>query len=169
MLDMEGLERYEIFSEPFVLLLPAELESNSKSLGDLATILPLIRYTRRSRTGWAIETHLRRLRLEFPDVFEFDSNEDIVAMVSAGQGWAISTPSQVLQGKRSSDRFCIAPLPRPGFRRTTTLVVRSGEYDTLSHQFADICCEVMRTKYLPRLQALAPWLEDVFHVGEAEH
>lgn len=167
MLDMEGLERYQLFSEPFLLLLPAELEFGSGSLGELAAILPLIRYTRRSRTGWAVETHLRRLRLEFPDVFEFDSNEDIVAMVSAGQGWAISTPSQVLQGMRSSDGFTVAPLPRPGFRRTTTLVVRSGEFDTVSHQFADICCEVMRTKYLPRLQTLAPWLEDAFRVGEA--
>ncbi|MCZ6893441.1 MAG: LysR family transcriptional regulator [Gammaproteobacteria bacterium] len=169
MLDMEGLERYELFSEPFLLLLPAKLEFGSESLSELAAKLPLIRYTKRSRTGWAVETHLRRLRLEFPDVFEFDSNEDIVAMVAAGKGWAISTPSQVLQGMRSSDHFRVAPLPRPGFRRTTTLVVRSGELDALSHQIADLSCEVMRTKYLPRVQTLAPWLENVFHVGEAKH
>ena len=166
LLDVEGLERYEIYGEPFILVTPVDFDAKSQNLSQFADALPFIRYTARSLTGWAIETHLRRLRLKLPDNIQFDSSEDVVATVAAGRGWAISTPSHVLHGMRTSDSFNLLPLPKPGFRRTINLIARSGELGELPHQVAAVCCEVIAGVFVPKILELAPWLKGQLEIGE---
>ncbi len=168
LLDIDGLERYELYGEPFILLVPHDFDARSKNLSQFANVLPFIRYTRRSLTGSTIESHLRRLRLHLPDNIEFDSSEDIVSMVAAGRGWAISTPSHVLHGMRGGEKFKLLPLPKPGFRRTINLVVRSGELGELPGHVAEICCEVIAASFVPKLLEMAPWLRNQLESGMSE-
>lgn len=165
MLEVDNLERYELYSEPFILLTPSHPEHRSASLNELAAKLPLIRYTSEFITGRVIESHLRRLRLEPGHTLEFDSTRDIIAMISAGRGWSITTPSSVLHGKQPGDRVRLAPLPGPGFQRTIMIIVRANELGHMPAQFAEMSCQVIRNDFLPRIYQLAPFLRGQLLVG----
>lgn len=70
MSDVEGFDRHEIVTEPYILVLPLKQKS-PRSVADLETCaekLPFIRYSARSKTGIDIERHLRRLNIDFPKV-----------------------------------------------------------------------------------------------------
>jgi hypothetical protein len=56
---VEGMERYELLHERFILILPKGAVPRTASLREIATQLPMIR-------GRMIENHLRRQRLDIP-------------------------------------------------------------------------------------------------------
>jgi len=165
--NIDGLDRFELFNEPYVLATPrgAMPAEAGRSLAALGRQLPFLRYTRRTQMGWAIEGHLKRLKLDPPGRLEFDSAEDVIAMVAAGRGWAVTAPSHVLQGLRSGDALDTAPLPGPGMRRGVNLVVRSGELGRLPGEVRVLCAEVLQREFLPRLARAMPWLGDRFVVA----
>jgi len=166
--NIDGLDRFELFNEPYVLATPpGEMPpERARTLAALGQNLPFIRYTRRTQMGWAIEGHLKRLRLDLPAPLEFDSAEDVIAMVAAGRGWAITAPSHVLQGLRAGEAIATAPLPGPGMRRAIGLVVRSGELGRLPGEVRVLCAEVLRRDFLPRLARAMPWLGEAFVVAD---
>jgi len=165
--NIDGLDRFELFNEPYVLATPPGTMPGEagRSLAALGRELPLLRYTRRTQMGWAIEGHLKRLKLDPPGRLEFDSAEDVIAMVAAGRGWAVTAPSHVLQGLRPGDALDTAPLPGPGMRRSVNLVVRSGELGRLPGEVRVLCAEVLNREFLPRLARAMPWLGDRFVVA----
>ncbi len=66
MSDIEGFDRFELVSEPYILLLPSR-HRIPRSVAEIATCaekLPFLRYSARSKTGMEIERHLRRLNLD---------------------------------------------------------------------------------------------------------
>ncbi|MEE8445722.1 MAG: LysR family transcriptional regulator [Alphaproteobacteria bacterium] len=167
--NIDGLDRFELFNEPYLVALPpGEMppDDAERSLAALGRRLPFIRYTRRTQIGWAIEGHLKRLKLDLSDRLEFDSAEDVIAMVAAGRGWAITAPSHVVQGLRAGDALDTAPLPGPGMRRGVNLVVRSGELGRLPGEVRVLCAEVLRRDFAPQLARVLPWLGDAFVVAE---
>ena len=85
MLEIGHLERHPLYSEPFLLVVPPDPALRTMPIERLAQRLPFIRYTGRFVTGRVIETHLRRLRLELPYILEFDSSQDVVAMVASNR------------------------------------------------------------------------------------
>lgn len=167
MLEVGHLERYALYSEPFILITPRASLKRGTTLQTLVKSLPFIRYTGRFSTGRAIESHLRRLRINCEDVFEFDSSHDVIAMISAGRGWTITAPLQALHGLRPDSRVSVLPLPSPGFRRTIILVARENELGEIPSRIADVAREIFRTQVIPRLHNLAPWLEGQLIVEDA--
>lgn len=166
--NIDGLDRFELFNEPYLVATPpgGMPGEAGRSLAALGRRLPFIRYTRRTQIGWAIEGHLKRLKLDLSDRFEFDSAEDVIAMVAAGRGWAITAPSHVVQGLRAGDALDTAPLPGPGMRRGVNLVVRSGELGRLPGEVRVLCAEVLRRDFTPQLARVLPWFGDAFVVAE---
>lgn len=142
--DFDGLERYELMSEPFIIIVPSDIKERDVDLHHLAKRLPLIRYSERVPAGRQIERYLRWIRLKVPRKLEFDSAETVTAVVAAGKGWAISTPSMFLHGFPGTDVVRCLPMPSPGFRRTITLVARAGELGTLPASLAGLCCRVLK-------------------------
>ena len=98
--DIDGLRRFPLWKEPFLLLLPQALraEAATLTLNSLAAALPLVRYSARSHTGLQVERHIRRVGVVAERRLEVDGSDTLVAMVAAGVGWAISTPLCLLQG-----------------------------------------------------------------------
>ena len=172
MLDIPQLERYPLYSEPFVLLAPNDSALETMNLGALAKTLPFIRYSKDFITGRAIENHLYRLRVEPENALEFDSSLDIVAMAASRRGWAITTPSSVFHGlstaynSRYGSRIRVAPLAGPEFRRTIFLIVRANELGELPLKFAFMSCGVIRKDFLPRVYALGQWLRREMRVAD---
>jgi len=164
--DMDGLLRFPLWKEPFLLLLPQAWRTNAATLtlDALASALPLVRYSARSHTGLQVERHLRRVGVAAARRIEVDGSDALVAMVAAGVGWAISTPLCLLQGAGHAAGAHPVALPQPGFNRTLSLVCRQDGPASLAAQTAEAASRVLRRTCLPRLRTLLPRLAENIHV-----
>lgn len=165
--EVDGLDRYLILTEPFVLLLPEKLGALNAApdLKALAAGHSLIRFSARSHIGGQIERHLRRLGVKAPRLLEVDATDALMAMVRAGLGWAIATPLCLLQARSLAAGIRVVPFPAQGFVRQLHLFSRAGEYGGLPQRIADIACDVLKRECVPELRKLVPWLRGQFSVG----
>jgi len=163
----ESFRRWRLLREPFVVVVPAALEDDCRTLplATLAARHPLIRYSARSSLGFQVDLHLRRCGVTALRRVELDSSDTLFAMVAAGVGWAITTPLCVMQARRT-DGVAFLPLPGPGAFREVSLFGRAGEYEMLTDRLGALACETLRDDCLPGLRKLMPWLGESFVVAE---
>lgn len=165
--DVDGLSRYSILSEPYLLVLPQQIASaeGEPDLKRLALNYPFIRFSARSQVGAQIERHLRRLGVTAPRLLEVDATDALVAMVAAGLGWAIATPLCMLQVRPRLAGITLSPFPAPGLTRQLHLITRSGDYGELPRKVASLACNVLREHCLPEMKKLMPWVVDQIVIG----
>jgi DNA-binding transcriptional LysR family regulator len=157
--DLDDIERFPFYREPYVLVVPRELKAEIEGRG-LPEILEhhrLVRHSERSYVGGQVEQHLSRSGLRPPRAFEFDTSDALVAMVATGMGVAITTPLCLLQGIANAAHVGVLPLPGPGFSRELLLVTRRGDLSTLAPRIAELARSTIVTQAMPRLQTLVPW------------
>jgi len=143
----EGLELHPLLSEPFVAVWPE---------GRVGADLPLLHYSPRTLMGRQIAAYLNRFGETPAHRFEIDSYPAILAMVAAGQGWSILTPSGVLHGKRAGVAW--APLHGPVLSRRIVLSARAGTMGDLPRAVAArLRCLLAERIVAPALTE-APWL-----------
>jgi DNA-binding transcriptional LysR family regulator len=129
--DVDGLERHPILREAFLLVTPQHGDLPLDDLAALAERLPMVRFSADVPVGRRTNQHLRRIRLDIPGTIEADRSSIIVAAVDAGQGFALLTPTLLLDGLAEGMRVRISPMPASGFSRSITLVARERELGTL--------------------------------------
>lgn len=129
--DLSGLDRYHVLSESFLLVTPRGFTGRKDDLATLAKQIPLVRFSAHSPVGRRTDQHLRRLRLDLPRVMEADRSSMVTAAVHAGHGFAIMSPTLMLDAVQEGMLLDIDALPVAGFRRTITLVSRSRELGDL--------------------------------------
>lgn len=134
--DMDGLTRFPILNEKFLLITPNEYAGPFNNLRLIADHLPLVRFSPHTLVGRQTEQHLRRLQLDIPRSINADRSSMLTAAVAAGQGFAILTPSLIIDGLVEGMPLTVKPLPAPGFTRDITLISRTGELDDLPALFA---------------------------------
>ncbi|WP_020593951.1 LysR family transcriptional regulator [Kiloniella laminariae] len=154
--DIDAMERYPLYREPFVLAIPTAAKKEGDLLGFLIKNLPFIRYSPRLQIGQLIEQQLRRLRLNIPHRYELDTTRAIMPMVAAGQGWTITTPTGLLDCRHFLDNVKVLPLPFASFSRQISLVSRDRELGKLPKQLARICQEHVKTVAMPQIQHNLP-------------
>lgn len=160
--EVDDLERFPLYREPFVLAGPKGLGSElaEMPLQELLQHHRLIRYSARSHMGMQVERHLRRLGLDHPRVLSFDTADALLSMVASGMGVAITTPLCLLQGGLHLSALDVRPLPRPGFSRELLLITRRGEISSLGPRIAATARTLIRTRILPQIVAQIPWLAE---------
>ena len=165
--DVDGLTRYLLLSEPYLLLMPEKIADTDgqPDLKQLAMNYPLIRFSARSQVGAQVERHLRRLGVKAPHLLEVDATDALVAIVAAGLGWSIATPLCMLQVRSRLDGIKALPFPGPGFVRQLHLITRSGEYGDLPEKVAALACNVLREQCLPEFGKLIPWIKNQVVIG----
>ena len=143
---MPGLERWELMREPYVLLLSrgSGAVRTVADLKKLARSTPLIRFSARSQTGVEIERHLRRLGIDVPRSFEFDTPYAVASMVAAGEGFAITTPLCVSEARLSGRTTVTAKLPGPQITRKLTMVARQRELGQIPRDLAEVARVALR-------------------------
>jgi DNA-binding transcriptional LysR family regulator len=158
--ELDELMRFPLYREPFLLVTPSawKKQLEDRPLRDVLFEHPLIRYSARSHMGAQVERHLRRLRIERPQVLSFDTSDSLLAMVAGGVGVAITTPLALIQGSTHFPALSILPLPSPGFSRELTLMTRRGEFDTLGPRVAQAARAMLVKHTLPLIIAHIPWL-----------
>jgi len=160
LVDIEGLERFPLLTEPYVLLLPAGARAPGRveDLAGLAARLPLVRFSARSKTGIEVERHLRRLKLDLPRRMEFDTPYGVAATVAAGEGFAVTTPLCIFEAGVDLAHLACRPLPGPAFARSLTLIGRRQELGRLPREVAAFCRRTLEDDVLPAMRGALPWL-----------
>ena len=152
--EIEGLTRYPIMSERFLLVTPRGYSGPVGDINALAKKLAFVRFSRETPVGMRTDQHLSRLRIELPRTMEGDRSSVIMAPVAAGMGFAIMTPTLLIDGLAEGMHVDIHPLPFTGFTRNITLVARERELSGLPEAFAakaaDTLVEAIRQR-LPDL------------------
>jgi DNA-binding transcriptional LysR family regulator len=115
--------------------------------------------------GRQIERYLHRLGVKAAPLLEVDATDALVAMVSAGVGWAIATPLCLLQVRLQIKGIKVLPLPGAGFAREIHLIARAGEYGELGPRVAQLARDILKRECLPELRKLHPWMSNQMVVG----
>lgn len=153
--DVDGLVRWVLWREPFVLVVPKPVAHRARglTLHALASELPLVRFSARSYTGMQVDRHLRRVGVATERRIEVDGADALVAMVAAGVGWALATPLCLLQGLQHAARVQALPLPPPRFSRTLTMVCREDGPAAFAERAALAARLVLQRDCLRSIQA----------------
>ena len=105
--------------------------------------------------------------MDAPPYVEFDSIESIIAAVSIGRGWAVSTPMLLLQGLRPPYSVAVRPLPSGGFSRSFALIARSGELGNVPSEIARLARTITRDVIVPAICTFAPFVKQQFEIPTA--
>jgi len=143
MFDLDGLVRLPLVSETFLLVLPPSYAGPIDDLTTIATTLPLVRFTTEVPMGRRTDQHLRRIRQTIPRTIAADRTAMIMAAVAAGRGFAILSPTLLLDGVAEHMDVRICRLPAPSFQRTITLLAREGELGSLPEKLAAQCSKAL--------------------------
>lgn len=119
---------HPLLRDPYVLAVPKSANIDPEDCLAGRSRLPFLRYSTEQIIGIQISSHLRRLRIDLPYRFQFESNQSLMGMVADGAGWAITTPTNYLRARRFRDRVLLVPFPGKAFARRISLFTRP-EFD----------------------------------------
>ncbi|MCI1839527.1 LysR family transcriptional regulator [Achromobacter xylosoxidans] len=108
--DPPAIRKLGLFSEPYLLVLPRATPPQAGQLAELARRSPFIRYSARSHIGAAIDRLLESRGIFIERTFEFDNTDPLLSLVTAGLGFAISTPLCIWQSRHFVDQLRVLPL-----------------------------------------------------------
>jgi len=167
MTNLGGVERHRVMQEQYLLVLPNRMAASIKepNLEDLARNHPFVRYSVRSLIGAQIERYLEQGGIAVPESLEFDGTEAVFAMVSAGLGWAITTPLCLVHGFGHMSSLTAIPLPGRSLSRTLYMVAREGEFGNLPKRITEDARKIAGTLIEEKLSNLAPWAVEHMMVG----
>lgn len=151
---VDSFQAYDIMTESFALVVPSDYDGGVEDVERLSRELPLIRFSASGPVGRRTDQHLQRLRLNLPRVMEADRASMVVAGVATGRGFAILSPTLLLDALQEGMALRVEPLPFKGFTRTIRLYVREEEdFGALPGQLARIAGVSLRAaveRLLPR-------------------
>lgn len=162
--DPGRLREMTLCRDPFVLAVPAHSPLDLTLLLNGHTDLPLLRYAHDQHIRTQIETQLRRLKIDLPVRFEIESNQTMMAMIAAGAGWAITTPTCYFRARRFHRQVTLHPFPAKGFARYVSLFAREEVASDVVSTINQAMRTLIETRLvLPATEAI-PWLAEQFHL-----
>jgi DNA-binding transcriptional LysR family regulator len=150
MYEVPDIERRQLLEEPFLLVVPlsGQAQWRDATFREMAERLPLIRYSRRTTIGRAVDVYLRRCALEVPRRIEFETSNSVLEMVQAGLGWTITTPLCIAESRIRLSTVAIRPLEIAPAPRRLFLVHHAGELpiaerirDVLTRSLKDVLAQ----------------------------
>jgi DNA-binding transcriptional LysR family regulator len=159
--ENEAIVRHELVCEDFIAMIPKGAYTGQSSIEDLIQLskrLPLIRFDLQSHMGMQIEELVRAHRIKSPALLEFDTADTLTSMVSAGLGWAITTPLCALQAEHFAERVQYVPIPELNAHRSLHLLSRTDQHASFVDQAFEICQRVLMEDVLPRIVTMDPGL-----------
>ncbi|PUA18061.1 LysR family transcriptional regulator [Glaciimonas sp. PCH181] len=136
-IDNAAFEHRLLYKEGFIAIAPIRSTPDHQipTLQSLAAAMPLIRFSRSSPLAIRIERILRYNQLDLPRRLEVDHADTMTLLVAQGLGWAISTPTCLMQ---TEDKFAnsleLAPVTAGRPTRSVYLVYRRDEFPRLSDE-----------------------------------
>jgi DNA-binding transcriptional LysR family regulator len=110
-LGKPSIRKYSLFSEPYLLVMPKGFDlGNARTVSDLAQRSQFIRYSARSVIGQDIDNYLESMGQAIERTYEFDNTDPLLSLVSAGLGFALSTPLCIWQSRHFIAQLDIYPM-----------------------------------------------------------
>lgn len=162
-LDLSGIQVEPICDESWVVASPIEhdwpTQLSFKQLKQLATTLPIVRYTQRSNIGMLIDQLLSHAGVEAPRRFEFDATDSLLSLVASGVGWAVTSPLCLLQSEHHAKRVRISRLPGSVYQgRRFYLVYRNETSGSSTKELVALTREILEIQLQSKLKAINPTL-----------
>ncbi|MDA7966655.1 LysR family transcriptional regulator [Ruegeria sp.] len=148
---LEGVVEYPLVQDPFILVAPRGIDQPMQEL-------PFLRYAREQLISRQIEGHLARQQMEFEERFEIGSHLALMAMVSRGLGWAITTPLGYMRAARFHDGLAVHPAPFGDHGRVISLFTRTDWSDQVPREVAGMIRRLMQSQIVDPAVAQLPWL-----------
>ena len=139
--DSTDFDQKLLYHERFIGIVQKQpgVDLKKVALAHLCRTQSFIRFSRTSALGTRIERILKQLSLDPPRKLEVDHADTLTLLVTQGLGWAITTPTCLLQTSPDLiESLDIFPLGNNVDKRNIYLVGRSGEFPSLSKQIARI-------------------------------
>jgi DNA-binding transcriptional LysR family regulator len=145
--QVPGIRRQKLFSEPYVVVLPASFEVDRfTTLADLSQHLQYIRYSARSVIGQHTDGYLASHGENIERTCEFDATDPMLSLVAAGLGFALTTPLCLWQSRHYLPEIRVIPLssfsrhgrPYQGLSRSFFLGYRENELGHLPSDLYDL-------------------------------
>jgi len=156
------LIEYPVLRDPFVLAVPHGTEAQSQALLEGRTALPFLRYSSDQIMGRMIDAHLRRLRRELPNRYEFESNQTLMSMVAEGAGWAITTPTNYMRATRFQRQVSLLPFPGKGAARYLSVFTTGAHPSAAAEMVAATLRQLVQTRAIDPAVSRMPWLAEIF-------
>lgn len=168
---LEGIVHRRIYSEQFVLLSPKSGPSrrvDREALQKRASEAPLIRFNSKSHLGAQVETLLRRTGVRVTSRLEVDTADTLMAMVAGGLGWAVTTPTCLIQGVQHLPSVKVEVLSGIYDGRSMYLLGREGEHEKLFESCFDAARTAAQDVLMPALRRLAPTAAGLIELAPAD-
>ncbi len=158
------LKEFPMLRDPFVLAIPTKCTTRPADFLAGSGGLPMLRYARDQQIRKQIEAQLRRLRIDLPVRFEVESNQTMMAMIAAGSGWAVTTPTCYFRARRFHDQVQLHPFPAKGFARHLSLFARDECADEVIGTINSAMRNLIEMRLIqPAIEAM-PWLRDELYL-----
>lgn len=161
---LASVAHYPLLRDPFVLVVPRQSSHDAEAYLEDGTGLPFLRYSHRLIMGTRIETQLKRMRLDLPQRFEFESNQSLLGLVADGAGWTITTPTNYLRARRFHGQIALLPFPGKDFGRDLTLYMAKGYSSDVLSLIDTSLRRLIETKAIEPLIKSHPWLREKFRL-----
>ena len=119
----------------------------------------------RSLIGAEIEKYLGQSGSIPSQSLEFDATEAVLAMVSGGVGWAITSPLCLLHSQVHATSLSVMQLPRPFPSRELFFVGRQRLGESLFNSIFEDSKSLLEQLLVLKIRIWAPWAVDDISFG----
>ncbi len=164
--DAENLERELLYTEPHVVMMPKEIQTQHKTwtwenLNFCG--LPMVHYTSNTGSGAQGERILRHANLNLPKRFSVDDNQVVFALVAAGMGWCLTQSITALLAQNIMDKIALVPAPTPCTSRKVYIVWKKETPRVFVDELKTITQKALKQKAVPEIHQLIPWTQGQIH------
>lgn len=153
---IDGVAEHPLARDPFILVTPA---GQSAALAtEVSPALPFLRYEAGQLIRAQIDSHLEAHHIRYPERFEIGSHLALMAMVSRGLGWTITTPLGFMRAHRFHADLQAHPLPIPPFARQISLFASAEWSDTVPQDIAETMRRLIKSQMIDPALAELPFL-----------
>jgi len=162
--DIDGFTSIPILREPFILVTAKGLLNTDEDIPSQLSNEPFIQYSESIPIGRAITQHIKRMRFKAPQNLALEATRSVIAMVIQSNGWALTTPLNLLDAERFIADVDIYKNPFPAFSRHIYMIARTAEFGDLPDQLAGDCRELLSEKVISRIRDIVPELKETIEI-----
>lgn len=164
---LDGVVEYPLAQDPFILVTPTSYAAKGDNVERIMQDLPFLRYEREQLISRQIDAQLSRLKLDYHERFEIGSHLALMACVSRGIGWAITTPLGFMRAARFHDQVTAHPLPFAHFSRQISLFASADWTEKVPRDVAQTVRRLVQDKVIAPAVRSQPFLEDELRILES--
>jgi len=162
--NLEKFEVQELYKENFVLVVAKDKYQPDLDWRTQLSNLPLIQFSEAMPMGQMVATHLKRIKLDIPKRFSFETSRSVISTVARTGGWTMATPLSILDSSRFSKDIELFQLPFPSLLRNVFLISRCNELGTIPEALANTFRQLLRDELLVEFEKINPTMEGMLEV-----